>query len=374
MTAGNLLIDGLNLWMHNELRMKKLEIDNVPWKVFQNIVHCPLYILHFIRESMIKRNSEPDNWQLLVRDHVLKSYKPLIVVLGMTASGKTKFSLQLAHYIDKELKEDFAEWKSGAEVVNADSRQLYRGMNIGTAKITEEEMDKIPHHLIDVLDTQEEVTAAWYKKEAERLIGEIQERNNVPILVGGSMLYISAIIDGLVPLDAADPALRSDIEEEYESDRGVTLHKQLMDVDPKTAAAFHHHNKPYVVRATEIHRMTGKKPSEAKAAKECHYDLLMFGMHWSKNDIDERINKRTEQLFDQGWIQEVEQLLENGVMSADPGMKATGYREIAGWLAHPESMDREELIERISKKTRQYAKRQMTWWKSDERIQWLTQD
>jgi tRNA dimethylallyltransferase len=312
-----------------------------------------------------------DTWKHLVRDHVLKSTKPLLVILGPTASGKTGFSLKLAHYIDRELKEDFAQWRSGAEIVNADSRQLYRGFDIGTAKITEREMDKIPHHLIDVLDPEADVSIAWYQKEAMRVIDDIHARSNVPILVGGSMLYISAIIDGLTPIDPADPALRAEIEAEYDQDRGATLHQQLADIDPQTAGAFHHHNKPYVVRATEIHRMTGKKPSEAKIAKASPYDLLLFGMHVDKTELDERIAKRTQELFDQGWIEEVERLLDNDIPPTSPAMKSTGYREIAAWLSNPESMEKEDLIERITKKTRQYAKRQMTWWKNDMRINWL---
>ncbi len=314
---------------------------------------------------------ELQDWRILVRDHVLKAKKPLIVVLGPTAGGKTNFSIEVARYIDRELKENFAEWHSGAEIINADSRQLYRGMDIGTAKIREMEMDKIPHHLIDVLDPQENLTMAWYKERAEKCIEEILTRGNIPILVGGSMLYISSIIDNLQPLPPTDPALRRSIEEEYERDGGLMLHQQLTEMDPDTANTFHHHNKPYVVRATELARTTNEKPSALKKRGESPFDLLIFGLHVAKSELDRRIDERAKAMLEEGWIGEVEHLLDQGVLPNEPGMKSTGYQEIAGWLMNPESMDRDELTEIIARKTRQYAKRQLTWWRSDTRIHWL---
>ncbi len=311
------------------------------------------------------------DWRLIVRDRVLRAQRPLIVILGPTASGKTSFSIRVAQYVDRELKEDFAEWRSGAEIVNADSRQLYRGMDIGTAKIREAEMDKIPHHLLDVLDPREDVTAAWFKERAERCIEDILARGNVPLLVGGSMLYISAVMDNLQPLPS-DPDLRRSIEEEYDRDGGVALHRQLTSIDPDTAHAFHHRNKPYVVRATELARLTNDKPSTVKKKGESRYDTLVFGIHQPKAALDRRIEERTTAMLDAGWIDEVENLLERGVSIDAPGMKSTGYREIAGWLQNPESMSREELADIIIRKTRQYAKRQTTWWRHDERIHWLS--
>ncbi len=314
---------------------------------------------------------EEQDWRVLVRDHVLKHRKPLIVVLGPTASGKTGFSLRVAEWIDRELKEDFAEWKAGAEIVNADSRQLYRGMDVGTAKITEREMRKIPHHLLSVLDPNEDVSVAWYKKHAEQVINAIHARGNVPILVGGSMLYISAVVDGLIPLPSASPELRAELEEEYDKDQGHTLYKNLASRDPETASAFHPNNKPYVVRATELLRMTGEKPSALKTTEPPKYAPLIFGMHWPKERIDERISERTKQMLEQGWIEETEHLLDSGCTPRSPGMRSHGYREIAGWLADRESLTREELAEKIRAKVRQYAKRQTTWWKRDERIHWI---
>lgn len=314
---------------------------------------------------------EQADWKILVRDHVLKNSQPLIVILGATGSGKTRFSIKVAEWIDRELKEDFAEWKAGAEIVNADSRQLYRGMDIGTAKITEREMRKIPHHLLSELNPNEELTVAWYKERAEQVIDAIHARGNVPILVGGSMLYLSAVMDGLMPLPSADPAVRAELEEEYDRDHGRSLYDELASKDPDTASAFHPNNKPYVVRATELLRMTGQKPSQLKATEPPKYQPLIFGMYWTKTLIDERINARTEQMLNAGWIDETEHLLENDYTIRSPGMKSHGYREIAAWLMDRDSMTREELAEKISAKVRQYAKRQTTWWKRDPRIQWV---
>ncbi|MDB4978786.1 MAG: tRNA dimethylallyltransferase [Candidatus Peribacteria bacterium] len=306
-----------------------------------------------------------------MRDHILQHKKPLIVIIGPTASGKTGFAIKVAKWIDKELKEDFAEWRSGAEIVNGDSRQLYRGMDIGTAKVTEQEMDKIPHHLFDVLTPDQEVTVAWYKERAERMIEEIQARGNVPILVGGSMLYISAITDGLTPIDPAPPELRARLELEYEQDKGETLYKQLMKIDPDTALAFHKNNKPYVVRAMEIFWSTGRKPSEVKTKDGSKFDVFMFGMDLPKAILDERIEARTEQMLSQGWINEVEHLLDMGYSPFSPGMKSVGYREIAEYIRTGETMSREELAELITRKTRQYAKRQVTWWRNNPKINWI---
>lgn len=287
-----------------------------------------------------------------------------MVVLGPTASGKTALSIDSALYLSST--------GSRAEIINADSRQLYRFMDIGTAKIKSEEMNGIPHHLLDVLDPKEEATGAWYKKEATRCIEEILKRGNVPILVGGSMLYISALLDDLQFVEGADPDLRKKLEKDYERDAGASLYQKLREIDPETASAFSIKNKPYVVRAMEIYESTGATPSQAKQTGSCPWDLLIFGMQWPREKIVERINLRTKQMFENGWIEEVRSLLDRGYAVSDPGMKSHGYRDIAEAITHEQlNMSNEQLTDLIAAKTRQYAKRQMTWWKSDPRIQWI---
>ena len=233
----------------------------------------------------------------------------LIVVLGPTACGKTGFSVDLA----ERLKSDFG---ISAEIVNSDSRQIYKYLDIGTAKITEEEKRGVTHHMIDVLDPKEESTAVWYKTEAERIIGEIKNCGNIPILVGGSMLYISSITDNLSFSNTASSELRP---------RG--------------------------------------KPVASKT--------LIIGLSAERGLIKERIQKRTEQMFERGWVKEVRYLMKAGYLESDPGMVSCGYREIMRAISSG-VVDESSLIKDIVSKTNGYAKRQMTWWRNDERIRWIT--
>jgi tRNA dimethylallyltransferase len=283
---------------------------------------------------------------------------PLIVILGPTASGKTDFSISLATSL------------GNAEVINADSRQLYTYMNIGTAKITDDEKRGVVHHLIDVLEPTDDVNIAWYKEQATKTIDDCHRRNVVPILVGGSMLYISAIVDGLDPLPPADPAIRERLEKEWDADDGWTLYDKLVAIDPVTAKKFEHQNKRYVVRALELFEKTGIPPSQLKKTIPPPYQILQLGMQWPRQELTDRINRRTKLLLERGWIREVEGLIDRGFTSRDPGMKSHGYCEIMQWLSY-EEQDLEKLAETISSKTRKYAKRQMTWWGNDDRIRWI---
>ncbi len=242
-----------------------------------------------------------------LQDFIASTTHPLIVVLGPTASGKTSFSIELAANIP------------GAEIINADSRQLYRHLDIGTAKITKEEMRGIPHHLLDVLDPKEEATAAWYKNQAKRIIDEIHSRKHVPVLVGGSMLYISAVTDDLK------------FPTERDLRQSLQIRKEM-------------------------------KPRD---------DLFIIGIDRPRDQVMERINQRTKELFDRGWVEEVRGLLAMGCTADDPAMKSHGYREIMDFLQTGKP-SLPELQENISANSRQYAKRQITWWRNDSRIQWIT--
>lgn len=299
--------------------------------------------------------------------HLQSMEKPLIAVVGPTASGKTGYSIRLAKHIAATAREH--GW-AGAEVVNADSRQLYRHMDIGTAKVTEEEMEGVAHHLLDVLEPTEAVNIAWYKERATAVIDAMHARKHVPLLVGGSMLYVSAVVDGLEPLPEAPPELRARLEQEYDADDGWTSYDRLMRIDPATGARFDKANKRYVVRALELHAMTGIPPSTLKKTVPPPYQILQFGIRRPKELLDARIAARTENLLRNGWIEEVEGLLDRGYTVKDPGMMSHGYREIVAWLSSDER-DRRALADGIGRKTRAYAKRQMTWWEADERILWM---
>lgn len=326
----------------------------------------------------------PDRWPAVLEKHLQDAKKPLIVVLGPTASGKTAFSVRLAKWME-------ANGGARGEIINADSRQLYRHLDIGTAKVTEQEKDGVSHHLFGVLDPAEEVTIAKYKDMAVKMIDEVHARGNVPILVGGSMLYISAVIDGLEPPAPVDKALREKLEAAYDADKGEALYAKLQEIDPETAAAFHRNNRPYLVRAMAMYEASGIAPSAQKQKFDCPYDLLLFGMYWDRKSLTDRIKARTPLLLKAGWVEEVMGLRKMGYDKNTPAMKSHGYREvleaierkekatgIGDWrleigeskLVDEVSQDL-ELIETIDMKTRQYAKRQMTWWKHDERIQWV---
>ncbi len=311
---------------------------------------------------MTSSHPSAQNWQSTLRGFLdVQVKRPLIVVLGPTASGKTGFSILLAHQLGKEgLK---------PEIVNADSRQVYEFLDIGTAKITQPEMERVPHHLLSVLDPKEELTIAKYQKDAMAAIDEIHSRGGLPILVGGSMLYLSAIIDGLQPVSSSDPAVRERLSREYDADAGVTLMKRLKEVDPQSAAGIPRQNKVYVLRALEIFESTGTPKSSQLKRSSCQYDLLIFGIDRDRMELNERIDARTKHMLDSGWIDEVKALKDRGYGAADPGMKSHGYREIFEYLER--GGDVEELSDKISLNVRHYAKRQRTWWKGDERISWI---
>ncbi len=299
------------------------------------------------------------NMVSITGDFLRHATRPLIVILGPTASGKTAASIKLAQEI------------GNIEIINADSRQLYKGLSIGTAKITTEEMQGIPHHLIDVLAPSEEITAAEYQKRATQVIDDIHKRGKIPMLVGGSMLYISAIIDGLDFPPAADPTKRKELDAQYDADGGVTLHARLSELDPEAANAIPRQNKPYVIRALEQFDATGQ--SVRSQTESVPYVLLIFGIENSREALMERINIRTKKLFDLGWVHEVRSLLDAGFNESAPAIKSHGYKEIMSWLRAGEKAEElPDLIETISAKTRQYSKRQMTWWRGDSRIQWIT--
>lgn len=325
---------------------------------FRAIQQYAFYAECGVMVTQIMEILHPDQWPKILDKHLAEAEKPLIVIVGPTASGKTNFSLDVAKHSGK------------AEIINADSRQLYHYLNIGTAKIMEEEKRGVVHHLIDILDPSEELTIAHYKEMATKVIDDCHQRNVVPILVGGSMLYISAVVDGLDPLPPADPNIRERLEQEWDADDGWMLYDKLVAIDPATAKSFEKQNKRYVVRAMELYEMTGKKPSELKKTIPPPYQILQFGLFWPREELTKRIDARTKSLLQSGWIEEVEGLLDKGYTAKDPAMKSHGYKEIMQWLSS-EDRDSAALEEVIAAKTRQYAKRQMTWWDGDDRIKWI---
>ena len=281
----------------------------------------------------------------------------LIVICGATASGKSGLSIALA----KEIS---------AEIINADSMQIYRGMDIGTAKLTVAEREEIPHHLLDILDVTEDANVASYQQLARTKIDELQTAGKNVIIVGGTGLYIKAIIDELNFPDR-DIEVRDRIDKEATELGAVEMHKRLQLIDPIAAAKIPANNLRRVVRALEVIELTGA-PFTAQLPREDvdHYQgVRQFGLVMDRSNLDARISKRVDQMWEVGFVAEVQQLISTGITSGKTAQAALGYKQIINALADESSL--ELAKEETKRATRQYARRQETWFSRDSRIKWL---
>lgn len=284
--------------------------------------------------------------------------KPLIlVVLGPTAVGKTETALTLA----QELQ---------AEIISADSMQVYRGMNIGTAKPSKFEQELVPHHLIDVVDPEQKFTVAEYVELAEEAINKIVKRGNLPLITGGTGLYINALIDGfLFPDYGANPKLRSKLRKQA-ADNPQQQYEQLKQVDPVSAQRLHPHDSRRIVRALEVYHSSGTPISELQAqAREgsSNYRPLMIGLNRNRQYLYQRIEDRVDRMITNGLIAEVTDLLSK-YPDQPTALQAIGYKEIAWYLNGTATL--EEAITMIKRGTKRYAKRQLSWFRRDKRIAW----
>lgn len=280
----------------------------------------------------------------------------IIVIVGPTASGKSTLAIQLAK-------------KFNGEIVSADSRQIYRGMNIGTAKPTKKELAVVPHHLIDIKNPDENYTVAEYKQDAIKTINQILKKKNLPILVGGTGLYIKSVIDNLeIPEVAPDPKLRDKLEKEIGEYGLKYLFEKLVKLDPETAYIVDPHNPRRIIRALEIALKTEKPFSSQRKIGKSLFNFIEIGMEWPKNILDKRINKRVDLMIKDGLIDEVKNLVKK-YGKKQQSLDAIGYREIIDYLN--EKITLSEAVNLIKKNTRDYAKRQMTWFKKDTRINWI---
>ena len=281
----------------------------------------------------------------------------LIVICGATASGKSGLSIALA----KEIS---------AEIINADSMQIYRGMDIGTAKLTVAERDSVPHHLLDILDVSEDANVASYQQIARAKIDELQNTGKNVIIVGGTGLYIKAIIDELNFPDR-DIQVRDRIDKEATELGAVEMHKRLQLLDPTAAAKIPANNLRRVVRALEVIELTGA-PFTAQLPREDvdHYQgVKQFGLVMDRSTLDQRISQRVDQMWEIGFVAEVQQLISAGITSGKTAQAALGYKQIINGLADGSSL--ELAKEETKRATRQYARRQETWFSRDRRIKWL---
>ncbi len=286
--------------------------------------------------------------------------RPRVVVFcGPTASGKTALALEIAR-------------RHPVEIVSADSRQVYRGMDIGTAKATSAEQALVPHHLLDVVAPGEDFSVADFLPLARRTIAEISTRDRLPLVVGGTGLYIRALIEGLVEVPGADHALRLRLAAEERAGGPGTLHRRLQTVDPAAAANIPPQNLVRVIRALEVWELTGTPLSAHQAAHnfaERPYLCLKLGLLPDRDELERRIARRVDTMLGQGLVEEV-----RGLLAAEfsPGLKALqtiGYREVVEHLGGDCGL--EELRERVIVNTRRYAKRQLTWFRKDKSIIWV---
>ncbi|HHU49026.1 MAG: tRNA (adenosine(37)-N6)-dimethylallyltransferase MiaA [Caldicoprobacterales bacterium] len=285
---------------------------------------------------------------------------PLIVITGPTASGKTDLAIQTAKRLN-------------GEIISADSMQIYRYMNIGTAKPTIEERQGIPHHMIDIIDPDEEYNVALFQKHANVLIREIAGRGRLPILAGGSGLYVNSIIYPMNFTDAVDdPAYRSNLKKILEENGVIYLHNLLKQVDPDTAFKLHPNDTRRIIRALEVYHLTGKTMKEYRQnyrEMEPQYNLLLYGLTMDRQTLYRRINQRVDKMINAGLVREVISLLDRGYGKDLVSMQGLGYKEIVSYLEGLVTL--EEAIEILKRDTRRFAKRQLTWFKREDRILWL---
>ena len=281
----------------------------------------------------------------------------LIIVCGATATGKSELAVSLAKEIN-------------AEVVNADSMQVYKGMDIGTAKLTNAERGGITHHLIDVLDIKDEANVAWYQQIAREKIDQILSTGKSVVVVGGTGLYIKAILDDLNFPDT-DPAVRQKITDEAEKLGNDVMHEKLAKLDPAAALAIPKENIRRVIRALEVIELTGKPFTANLPRQESskYPDAKQFGLVLDRVNLDEKIDKRVEDMWAKGFAREVSTLMTKGLEQSGTAKKALGYMQIMNYL-NGES-DEAFAKEETKRVTRAYARRQETWFSRDERIKWL---
>ena len=286
--------------------------------------------------------------------------KPMIILTGPTAVGKTDLSIQLAKAIN-------------GEIISADSMQVYRHMDIGSAKVTPEEMDGVPHHLIDVLEPEEEFNVVVFQKLAKEALTGIYEREHIPIIVGGTGFYIQALLYDIdFTENDGDTAIRRELEKLAQTQGAGCLHQMLQEIDPESAAAIHQNNVKRVIRAIEFYRQTGKKISlhnEQEREKQSPYQFLYYVLDTDRKTLYERIDRRVDLMMEHGLVDEVKHLADMGCTRDMVSMQGLGYKEILDYLSGEISL--EEAVYILKRDTRHFAKRQITWFKRERDVRWL---
>ena len=283
------------------------------------------------------------------------SKEKIIIISGPTAVGKTALSIELAK-------------KFNGEIINADSIQIYKGLNIGSAKITEEEKEGIKHHLLDFLSPFDTFSTGDYVKKAKETITEIISRNKTPIIVGGTGMYISSLLFDIGVSCGKDEKYREELEIFIKENSLDELYLKLKEIDPESAEKIHPHQKDRIIRALEIFHLTGKKKSEQQNSQESNYDYLLFGLFDDREIVYERINNRVDKMIEMGLLNEVQSLIDMGVTLNNQCAEAIGYKEPYEYLTG--KISKTEFLDKLKQNTRNYAKRQITYLKKLPNIIW----
>lgn len=288
---------------------------------------------------------------------------PLLILTGPTAVGKTNLSIRLAKAVN-------------GEIISADSMQVYRRMDIGTAKIKPEEMCGVPHHLIDICEPTEDYNVVRFATDAKRLIKEITERGHIPILVGGTGFYIQAVLYDIdFTENDEDTSYREELEAFAAEHGAEALHERLAKADPASAVAIHANNVKRVIRALEFYRQTGTRISEhneAQRGKESAYNSAYFVLTQNRAVLYERIEKRIDLMLSEGLLEEVKGLLEEGCKPESVSMQGLGYKELVSYLNGECTL--EEAVSILKRDTRHFAKRQLTWFRREREVLWFDKD
>ena len=284
----------------------------------------------------------------------------LIIILGPTAVGKSALAIELAQ-------------KFGLEIVNADSMQVYRGMDIGSAKPSLKERELVTHHLIDIKEPDEEFSAAQFKNEAGNIIFSLAQKLKYALVVGGTGFYIRALTKGLFPAPSADLKLRKELKEKEKTQGKWHLYKELEKVDPEAASTIHPNDSFRIIRALEVFYLTGEPISQQQKRhqfKHSHFNPLKIGLLRDRREIYHRIEKRVDKMLKSGLVDEVKQLLKRGYPPTIKPFQSLGYKQILSYLQGDLSLD--DAARLIKRDTKRYAKRQLTWFRKDSEIRWFT--
>jgi tRNA dimethylallyltransferase len=285
--------------------------------------------------------------------------KPVVVIVGPTAVGKSRIAVEVAKAFE-------------TEVLTADSRQVYRGMDVGTDKPASEERQAVPHRLIDLVDPDESFNAGLYRRQAIDEIERLYRDCRLPLVVGGTGLYVRTLLKGLCDAPQADPIMREALRQEAEDQGYDRLYARLVDVDPVIAARLHPRDESKVIRALEVYQLSGRRMSEFQQEHgfaERPFATLMIGLNRDRDMLYRRIEGRIDWQLAHGLIEETKQLLAQGYQRDSAAMKGLGYRQVAEHLAG--EYDAAEMVRRFKRDTRHFSKRQMTWFRKEPGIQWL---